>query len=123
MSLLNSPNSSQLDLYDNDHYSIPDDELQSVNSSAISFDGTDDTSMATDTDLHQASVTHKQRTGNPTEATEGSHTSEWTTHTSRKHQAIRSTKVLRQIYILTPACQIGIYLTFVGEEWRMFKMA
>lgn len=54
MSFLNSPDSSQMDLYDQDKYSIPDDELRSVDSSAPSSDGEDgNTSMTEETDRHK----------------------------------------------------------------------
>jgi hypothetical protein len=50
MSLTNSPVSSQMDLYDQDHYSIPEDDLRSVNSFNQSSDSEDgDTSMSNDT--------------------------------------------------------------------------
>ncbi len=89
MSLLNSPASSQLDLYDQDNYSIPDDELRSVNSSTISIEGTDDNSLAHQADLHQESIAHNSCASNPTmnSETDRSNTLEWTTLTSRKHQA------------------------------------
>jgi hypothetical protein len=87
-SLPNSPASSKLDLYDDDHYSIPDDELRSVNSSSIASDGNDDASMTNDIALVPTSVKSHQRTGDPVESTtERKYTSDWKTITSRKNQA------------------------------------
>jgi hypothetical protein len=57
-SLPTSQASSQLDLYDDDHYSIPDDELRSVTSSTIASDGTDDASMDHDLAIPPPSTNH-----------------------------------------------------------------
>jgi hypothetical protein len=53
MSLLNSQGSSQMDLYDQDSYSIPEEDLRSIGTGHSSDDDVDNTSMATDSKLHQ----------------------------------------------------------------------
>ncbi len=90
MSFLNSPDSSQMDLYDQDKYSIPDDELRSVDSSTQSSDGEDgNTSMTEETDRHKKPMAYNPNDALPPKSveTERSNPSGWTTLTSRKHQA------------------------------------
>jgi hypothetical protein len=90
MALLNSPDSSQMDLYDQDKYSITDDELRSINSSAHSSDGEDgNTSITKGTDRHKNPMAYNPSDALPPKSveTEQSNTSRWTTLTSRKHQA------------------------------------
>jgi hypothetical protein len=101
----NSPASSKLDLYDDDHYSIPDDELRSVNSSSIASDGTEDASMTNEIAFDPTSVNSYQRTGGPVESTtERKYTSDWKTITSRKNQAAaKKLKTVETTFHLDPS--------------------
>jgi hypothetical protein len=97
MSLNNSPDSSQMDLYDQDHYSIPDDELRSVNSSVHSTDSEDgDHSMSVDDNHRNMSNASKTSTNAPPRSagTAQSETPEWKTIKPRKHQVAKKYKTV-----------------------------
>ncbi len=88
MSLPNSQESSQMDLYDQDSYSIPEEELRSIGTAPSSDDDDDNTSMTTARKLHQQHSDHVHGIETPPKniVTEQSQ-SEWTTLTSKKHSA------------------------------------
>jgi hypothetical protein len=56
MSLPNSQESLQMDLYDQDSYSIPEDELRSIGTEDSSYDDDDNTSMNADGEMQNQSI-------------------------------------------------------------------
>jgi hypothetical protein len=74
-----------MDLYDQDSYSIPEDELRPTGTAHSTNDEDDDTSVITDMELEGQPTAYIQgSTGPPTDIVTDSPASEWKTTTSKK---------------------------------------
>jgi hypothetical protein len=123
MSPSNSPESSQMDLYDQDSYSIPEDDLRSASTARSTDDEADNTSESADMELERWPIDYVKGSKTPPRniATE-SPASEWKELTSTKPSArCRKHKFMEITDHFDPSQSDRDLPHFENEAWKKFS--